>query len=348
MTAITDHLARLAPASRDKGRLPVGNTASGAEISLPYLLARGRHDGPVLWVTATVHGDEVNGTLAALEFIRTLDLDRMRGACIVIPTANPLAFDARTKTAPQDGLDIDQQFPGAAQGLTTQRVAARLFDDVARIGDCLISLHTLTAHFEALPYGVYKLHPDAPVAEDLLLRHLSFYDPSVVCLMPTVKAAGELPGNISGAIDYQFQALGKPAFMVELGAGSRIEWPYVHQGVIGLRRSAIELGMFDGTGDDADGWSRPAPGGRIRKVLKRRHITADRGGLFRAACTPGDILPAGQALGVITDIFGDIVDTVTFAEPVLVIAARRDPVVATGDRIGFVATAWEERQLPGA
>ncbi|WP_296711981.1 M14 family metallopeptidase [Tistrella sp.] len=336
MTIITDHLARLAPASRGQGRLVAGSTATGAEISIPYIAARGAADGPTLWVTATVHGDEVNGTLAALDFVRHLDLAAMRGACVVIPAANPLAFDARAKTAPQDGLDIDQQFPGAAGGLTTQRVADRLWREIERAGDCLVSLHTLTAHFEAKPYGVYKLHPDGPVAEDVLLRHLSFYDPSVACLMPTVKAAGELPGNISGAIDYQFQALGKTAFMVELGAGSRIEWPYVEQGSAGLRRTAAEIGMFE---------DRPAPGGTLRKVLKRRHVTADTGGLFRAACTPGDILQPGSPLGVITDIFGDIVDTVTFAEPVLVIAARRDPVVATGDRIGFVATAWESRTL---
>ena len=102
---IRSALDAAAPASRIKGDLVVGTMASGASIAIPYVAVKGARPGPCLWVNGQVHGVEINGILAALDFVNGLDPQAMTGTVIVTGTANPLAFDARRKAAPQDDND---------------------------------------------------------------------------------------------------------------------------------------------------------------------------------------------------------------------------------------------------
>ena len=116
-----------------------------------------------------------------------------------------------------DRLDMHQCFPGREDGLPTERLAARLFGAMAPGADVVVNLHTLGTPFDSKPYAVYKVHPDAGVAEQRLLDMIACFAPNMACRMPVTAAGGELPGNIAGALDYQCLAMGKAAFMIELG-----------------------------------------------------------------------------------------------------------------------------------
>jgi hypothetical protein len=41
-------------------------------------------------------------------------------------------------------------------------------------------------------------------------------------------------------------------------------------------------------------------------------------------------------------VWGEIIDRISLPNDIVVIGIRRDPVVHSGDRVGFVAYAWEE------
>ncbi len=331
-------LQAAAPGSRIKGTLLVGTMASGAEIAIRYTAVRGRRDGPCLWVNGQVHGVELNGVVAALDFLNGLDPEQLAGSVVVTATANPLALDARRKAAPQDDNDLDQTFPGRPGGFIAERLAAALFAEVRGCADVLINMHTNAPTFDAKPYGVYKRHPGDLVAERVLQGYLAEFHPSVCCLMSTEPGRGELLGNIPGALDYQLLALGIPAFMIELGEGSRAQADHIAQGVAGMRGVARQLGML------ADAPATPAPP-RIRKVTRRGHVTIDQGGLFRSSRNPGDLVRAGESLGEVMDLHGEVVQRVALPHDVIVICIRRDPVVHTGDRFVYVAHEWQEVDL---
>lgn len=106
----------MSPASRTKGKISVGTMASGAEIAIPYVALKGAKPGPCLWINGQVHGTEINGIFAALDFLNELDASKLGGSVVVTATANPLALDARRKFAPQDDQDLDQSFPGMWMG----------------------------------------------------------------------------------------------------------------------------------------------------------------------------------------------------------------------------------------
>jgi predicted deacylase len=329
---IKAELERMEPGTRGKGRISVGTMASGAEIALPYVLLKGARPGPCLWIVGHVHGTEINGILAALDFVNGLDLGALSGSVVLVSSGNPLALDARRKTAPQDEQDLDQSFPGRADGFTTERLAFALFEEAKDCADTLVNMHTMTAPFEAKVYAVYKVHPNGRVPEEQLLRRISPFRPSVACRMSVQPSQGELPGNIAGGFDYQMAERGVPAFMIELGAGGRATPADIHQGIEGFRGVARALGMVEGANEPRT----------LRRVARRGHITLSQGGLFRAACAPGEVVKAGTIAAEVMNLWGEVVERVAMPSDVIIIGVRREPVAHTGDRFGFVAYDWDE------
>ncbi|MEO3828823.1 M14 family metallopeptidase [Actinomadura sp. B10D3] len=334
---VADHLARMAPGEVDRGLMDVGRLASGNAIGIPYLIARGTGDGPSLWVNAAVHGDESQAPIVATEFFRAVSGRPLSGDVIVTPVANPLAVDHRRKHSPFDGTDLDQSFPGRADFLGTQRLAHRLFAELSPLADTAVNIHTMGPFLDACNYGVYKLHPKAGEERDLLSL-LALFELRVACRMD-ISGPGELPGPIEGALDYQMMELGKPAFMLEAGAGGRNDRPAVGRAVRGLLRFAAVTGTAVPPEAPID---RPTS---ICRATRRTHVTSAEGGFFRALAKPGDVLPAGRPLGEISNVYGDVVEAVSLPTPVLVIGIRRDPIVHSGDRVGFVATEWADVDL---
>ncbi|MDQ2735402.1 MAG: M14 family metallopeptidase, partial [Pseudomonadota bacterium] len=281
-------LLATAKGERLEGYFHLGTMASGAQIAVPYVALRGLKDGPCLWINGQVHGPEINGILAALDFVSALDTRGLSGSIVVTATANPLALNSRTKSTPQDEGDLDQSFPGNANGLATGRLAHTLFEQVRECANVVINMHTMGHMFDSRPYAVYKIHPNGKVTEKTLLRLIAPFRPAVACRMKVEQGLGELPGNISGALDYQMLALGIPAFMIELGSGSRAEVPYIKQGIDGLKDVACRLGILAG---------EPRTNASVTRVTRRTHVTVAHGGLFRGAKVPGDRVRASEPLG---------------------------------------------------
>ncbi|MBI3375116.1 MAG: succinylglutamate desuccinylase/aspartoacylase family protein [Betaproteobacteria bacterium] len=332
-TPLREILAAAAPASRVEGRFLAGTMASGAEIAIPWVAIKGSREGRCLWINGQVHGPEINGVLAALDFVNRVRPSDLSGSIVVSATANPLALDARTKTTPQDEGDLDQSFPGDAGGLPTERLAHTLFEQARGCADLLVNLHTMGHMFDSRPYAVYKLHPNGKVDEQALLAMIAPFRPGVACRMRVEQGLGELPGNIAGALDYQMLALGIPAFMIELGSGSRAEAPYIAQGIAGFEDVARRMGILPGD---------PGRYARLKRVARRAHVTVSHGGLFRAAKFPGETVRAADPLGSTMDLHGKVVESLALREECIVIGMRRDPVVHSGDRAAFVALEWDE------
>lgn len=325
-------LDKLTPGSRAKGKISAGTMASGAEIAIPYVVVKGAKAGPCLWINGQVHGNEINGIFAALDFYNGLDPAKLSGSVVVTATANPLAFDARQKFAPPDGLDLDQSFPGGPSGFTSEQIANVYFAEVKAAASVVVNMHTMSPPFEAKVYAVYKQHPNGKVKENDLLRMIAPFKPTVACRMNVEPGQGELPGNIAGALDYQLAAVGIPAFMIELGAGARAAPDDIRQGVEGFTGVAREMKMLEGGGGPL----------KVRRVTKRGHVTFKNGGLFRTTRQPGEMVKAGDQLGELIDVWGEVVDRPTLPRDIIVVGIRRDPVVHSGDRVGFVAYEWED------
>ena len=92
----------------------------------PLSAFSGQSPQPRVVIVAGVHGDELVGPHALIELAQELAPSELRGTVVLAPSANPLAFAAGRRKAPQDDLDLNRIFPGRRGGSATERIAATL------------------------------------------------------------------------------------------------------------------------------------------------------------------------------------------------------------------------------
>ena len=61
------------------------------KLNIPVEVIRGREKGPVLFVSAAIHGDEINGTEIIRRLVRR-EILKNKGTLIVIPVVNILGL----------------------------------------------------------------------------------------------------------------------------------------------------------------------------------------------------------------------------------------------------------------
>ena len=129
------------PGTREHGWLPIGEDWRRRDEAVPWVLLHGSRPGPVVYVQAVSDGDELNGLAVARRLIAEIDPQRLSGAVLVVPVANPGAFAARQGSDPRDGRKLNRCFPGNAEGSVTERLAHALFAHLVLRSDLVIDLH---------------------------------------------------------------------------------------------------------------------------------------------------------------------------------------------------------------
>jgi hypothetical protein len=117
---------------------------------LPIRVIRSKKDGPIVFVSAAIHGDELNG----IEIIRRLRklniLKKLKGTLILVPVVNVYGMMNLSRYLP-DRRDLNRSFPGSQKGSLAGRVAKIFFDEIVSKCDLGIDLHTASIHKSNLP-----------------------------------------------------------------------------------------------------------------------------------------------------------------------------------------------------
>ena len=108
---------------------------------MPVHVINGRQAGPVMFVTAAIHGDEINGIEIIRRLLATKALRRLSGTLIAVPVVNVYGFVSQSRYLP-DRRDLNRSFPGSERGSMAARLADTLVSEI--IGKCThgIDLHT--------------------------------------------------------------------------------------------------------------------------------------------------------------------------------------------------------------
>ncbi len=323
----------LAPGQRLCEYVKVGELACFSDIRIPVLAIRGKQDGPTLWLTGAVHGDELNGLWAMRRLFWDLDVEKLQGTLVLTPLLNPVAFLGRAKVSMLDSLDMDQQFPGNPAGLYSERVAHAVFSELKQKANYVIDFHTLNHLFSATPYTVSKIVPGADnQTNQQAFRMAKAFGVFPNCRVDLQSASGELPGTTSGALDIVCMQHNIPCFMAELGGGGRWEEAFIQVAYKGIRDVMIDLGMLAG--------NLPVPETQLI-ITKRKFLRSNAGGLVRMAVEPGSFVPAGGLIATIYDFWQEV-DHLYADQDMFMIATCFNPVVSSGDRLAFVGCEWHE------
>lgn len=131
----------IAPGEARNVHLTVSESYSGMTVDIQIHILRAKEDGPVLFVSGALHGDELNGCGAIRQLIQNVDLQLQRGTLVLIPVLNLLAFDRHSRYLP-DSRDLNRSFPGSANGSLASRMAYTIFNEIVMRCDYGIDLHT--------------------------------------------------------------------------------------------------------------------------------------------------------------------------------------------------------------
>lgn len=307
--------------------------ANRATMQLPVVVLCGEQDGPVFWINGTVHGDEINGSYAAWKLVRELDPAEVRGSIVVTPIANAAAFVDQHKTSRIDDLDMDTQFPGAADGMASQIMAKIIYDEIKKHASFLISFHTISRFYDAEPYTVSKIVPGADETVNKTALDLALaFGVKANCVVNLANAAGELPGVTNGALDITCIRDGIPAFMGEIGHGGVADPEMMAVARQGLLNVMAARGMID---------REIVKVKKQYRITKRKFVRSAEGGLIEMDCKPGDIVKAGAQIAHF-HYYDDELIPYTVEQDSYIIATRVYPAFNSGDRVAFLGLEWEE------
>ncbi|MCY4060899.1 MAG: succinylglutamate desuccinylase/aspartoacylase family protein [Chloroflexi bacterium] len=123
------------------GYLETTTTRSGLKLDIPVHLVAGAEPGPTLMMQGAVHGGEIIGTLALLNFVEKANPTVMRGNVIVVPVVNRAGFELGERMSRVDNKDISQLFPGNKNGSASDVMAYVYFQEAFIQSDVFIDFH---------------------------------------------------------------------------------------------------------------------------------------------------------------------------------------------------------------
>lgn len=258
--------------------LAVSESYSSMAVEIPIRVQRAKKPGPVVFVTAALHGDEINGTGAVRVLAQDDSFQLTRGSIILVPVLNLLAFDRHSRYLP-DRRDLNRCFPGSKSGTQAGRMARTLFDEIVARSDYGIDLHTAAVRRTNYP----NVRADMGDAETRRIAE-AFGCEAIL--------NGKGP---KGAFRREACRAGCPTVIMEGGEVWKVETGIVETAVKGVKNVLRELDMLEGE------LERPDYQVRIERT---KWVRANRGGFLHFHVQPGEVVAKGQPLATNTTLLG--------------------------------------------
>lgn len=138
------------PGTRQTISLPMPKLYDATPLTMPVHVIRGKRPGPILCVTAAIHGDEVNGVEIVRRLLKKAVLKKISGTLIVIPIVNIYGFLYQDRYL-MDRRDLNRSFPGSQKGSLAGRLAHLLSSEIITKSTHIIDLHTGSLYRSNLP-----------------------------------------------------------------------------------------------------------------------------------------------------------------------------------------------------
>ncbi len=305
--------ARVRAGSGKELEIPITRLITGDDVSLPVRVVHGREPGPVVWVSAAIHGDEVLGIEIIRRVLLALDPKTMHGTLLAVPVVNVLGFMAGDRYLP-DRRDLNRSFPGSARGSLASRIAHLLMNEVVAKCDYGIDLHSASGQRTNLP----QIRADL---EDARTRELAQAFAPPVMLNARTR---------DGSLRQAARERGVPVLLYEGGERWRFDATPIEAGTDGVLRLLSFLGMTKTPATD-----EPTP--ESMECHRSGWVRARRTGILHLEVALGQRVEEGQRLGGLSDTFGRRVRLVHADRTGIVIGLTQAPIVNSGDAIAHIA-----------
>ena len=356
-----------APGTVERGYLDATLLPTGTPEQLPCIVCRGERDGPTLWVTGLIHGNEVTGMAVCQDVIHDGLPELLSGTVVSLPNLNPAGLRRNTRHSYYHDDDPNRKFPDVAyveSGASPEDtvngprppnqqeiLCRRIFDTFADDADYLLDMHTASAG--AHPFVIRdRVLYDRGVRTEDEARTLSdklddladaFGLPVVFEYPPEEYIDQSLQCSASGSALNQ---AGIPALTVELGQHNVVEEEWHRQGVAGTYRVMERIGMVDDVaaavpdslGEVPEPLDAPMSD-QVRRYVGP-HVDAGSTGIVRHEVTAGDVVEEGDVIARVISPHGEKVSEVRSDHTGWVI--QRSPGIAGYENAPVASMAIED------
>jgi predicted deacylase len=312
-TPITIGGVEVRPGERRSIDLEAGRLYTHSPTTMPVQVLCGKRAGPVLFISAAIHGDELNGVEIIRRLLKIPQLKRLKGTLVAVPIVNLHGFINLSRYFP-DRRDLNRSFPGSERGSLAARVAHLFMSEIVSQATHGIDLHTGAINRGNLP----QIRANLDHEETLGLAQ-AFGTPVI---LNSALRDGSLR---MAAMDHEI-----PILLYEAGEALRFDEVAIRGGVEGIIRVMRELGMLPRTR------KKPPPAPVVARSSS--WVRAPQSGLFRAWVKLGDRVSKDETvLGVVSDPFGEEEHEIHAPFSGIVIGRLNLPLVNEGDAIYHVA-----------
>lgn len=311
------------PGTRQYVDLPLPPLYTHTSVSMPVHVINGKLDGPVMFVTAAIHGDEINGIEIIRRLLATKALSRMAGTLIAVPVVNVYGFVSQSRYLP-DRRDLNRSFPGSEKGSMAARLADTLMSEIVEKCTHGIDLHTAAEGRANLP----QIRVDLEAHPEMLELAQAFGPPILV-------DSAERDGTLRGAVG------NLPLLLYEAGEALRFDEVAIRAGLQGVLRVMRFLNMLP-AGKTTE--RRVKPWLATNSVWMR----APQSGILRSRIPLGGLVDEGVVLGYISDPFGESEQAVVSEASGVLIGITKLPLVHEGEALYHVATTSSNKSAASA
>ena len=296
------------PGQRVDVNLPVADLYTSTSLSMPVRVICGRHAGPVMFVSAAIHGDELNGVEIIRRLLKRKALSSLRGTLLAVPIVNVHGFLDQSRYLP-DRRDLNRSFPGSPKGSIAARLANIFIKQIVKKADYGIDLHTGAINRANLPQIRASL--DDPRSEDL----------AKVFGAPVIIKSNILDGSLRACA----AEIGMPVLVYEAGEALRFDETSIRAGLRGILNVMRHIGMLP----------RGKHGPSVAPVIARstRWVRAGASGIVTDRISLGASVAEGQRLATISDPLGTEEEAVIAPFDGIVIGRSVLPLAHEGDAL---------------
>ena len=311
-SAITIGDTTVAPGERATVRLPLADLYTGEPISMPVQIVCGRREGPVLFVSAAIHGDELNGVEVIRRLLDRKALSSIRGTLLAVPVVNVHGFLDQSRYLP-DRRDLNRSFPGSRKGSIAARMAHTFVNEILAQADFGIDLHTGAINRSNLPQIRANLDDEAT------------RDFAGAFGVPVIINANIRDGSLRQCAADR----GTPVLIYEAGEALRFDEVSIRAGLRGTINAMRHIGMLP-------------PRQSTRQVTpviasSTSWVRAPGSGIVTRKAELGARVTKGERLALIGDPLGDAVVSVVAPFDGIVIGRDNLPLAHEGDALFNIA-----------
>jgi predicted deacylase len=308
-------LGQLSPGSTQQHLVKLPGAALADDEPRAVVTVTGTKPGPVLFVSAGVHGGEYPAIEAVIRLGKTLDPSKIAGTVILMPVLNLPAFRKRTMfVCPIDHVNPNRVFPGDPDGSYSEQMTHALINEFVVHADAYLDLHGGDIPEALVPFSICRGGAEPgqavePVDAKSKEIAVAFGLPYVLTVTKPVQPA-------KGSSSYAAAAArGIPAVLAEAGGVGQLQDEAVELLMDGVMNVMRHLGMCKqgaGSSELGDGKQAASPTEEEEaEVLTRfEWVYAKHAGMFYPRVVAGNLVQKGEEIGTIGSLFGDTLETV--------------------------------------